>query len=158
MCEHLLVGGAQHLVELLPGPHADDLDGDVDPDLVAGQPDHPLGQVEDADGLAHLQHEDLAAPVGQHRRLEHQLHRLLDAHEEPGHPGVGDRDRAAAGDLAGERGDHAAPAAEHVAEADRAVGGSCGARASTICSARRLDAPMTLEGRTALSVEICTNR
>ena len=62
----------------------------------------------------------ISPPSGERRRLQHELHRLADAHEEPGHAGVGDRDRAALGDLAGEGGDHAAPAAEDVAEPHRA--------------------------------------
>ena len=86
-------------------------------------------------------------PVAEGGRLEHELHGLVDAHEEPGHAGVGDRDRTAGGDLAHEGRDHAAAAAEHVAEADRAVAPRRrAARASTICSPSHFDAPITLPG------------
>ena len=50
----------------------------------------------------------------------------MDAHEEPRHAGVGDRDRPAGGDLAHEGGDDAAAAAEDVAEADGAADGVVG--------------------------------
>ena len=70
-----------------------------------------------------------------------------DAHEEARHARVGDGDRTAGRDLAGERRDDAAPAAEHVAEAHRAEArrprGAC---ASTICSPTHFDAPITLAG------------
>ena len=123
--EDRLIRCAQHLVELLPRTYPDDLDGDVGSHLAAREPDHPLGQVDDADGYPHLQHEDLPT-LGQGRGLQHQLHRLLDAHEEPGHPGIGHRDRATLGDLPGEGGDDAAPAAQYVPEANGAVGGARG--------------------------------
>ena len=63
-------------------------------------------------------------------------------------------------DLLEEARDHAAVAAQHVAEADDArTGGRRSASAcATISSATRLVAPMTLEGFTALSVEIRTKR
>ncbi len=139
--QDLLVRGPELLVELLARPDPGDLDGDVDAHLVARQPDHPLGQVEDADRLAHLQHEDLAAAVGEHRRLQHQLDGLLHAHEEAGHAGSVTVTGPPVGDLAGEGRDHAAPAAEHVAEADGAVGGAVGwtgpARSARPAASRR---------------------
>ena len=52
--------------------------------------------------------------------LQDELHRLRDAHEEAGHPGVRDRHRAAGLDLADEGRDDAAARAQHVAEADGA--------------------------------------
>ena len=110
------------------------------------------------DGLAHLEHEHLAA-LGERRGLEHELHRLVHAHEEPRHARVRDRDRAAGGDLPCERRDDAAPAAQHVAEPDRAETPAVRASsASTICSPTHFDAPITLTGRTALSVEMNTKR
>ena len=59
-------------------------------------------------------------------------------------------------DLALEGGDHAAAAAEHVAEAHRAVAVAWGARRAASCSASHFDAPMTLVGVAALSVEMHT--
>ena len=64
----------------------------------------------------------MSPALRQQRRLEHELHRLLDAHEEAGHAGIGHRDRAAGLDLPGEGRDDAAPAPEHVAEPDGGVG------------------------------------
>ena len=58
--EDLLVRRAEYLVEFLSRTHPGDLDGNVNTDLAAGQPDHPLGQIDDLDGNTHLQHEDLA--------------------------------------------------------------------------------------------------
>ena len=73
--------------------------------------------------------------------------------------GCGDRDRTAGRDLARERRDDAAAAAEHVAEAHRAEAVRPAATlASTICSPTHFDAPITLAGRTALSVEMNTKR
>ena len=68
----------------------------------------------------------ISPPLDRTEACKHQLDGLLDAHEEAGHPWVGDGDRTALGDLAGEGGDDAAPAAEHVAESHRAVGGALG--------------------------------
>ena len=78
----------------------------------------PSGQVDDPHGFAHVQREDLA-PRGQSRSLQHELHRLFDAHEVTGHRWIGDRDRAPALNLAKERGDHASPAPHDVSEPDR---------------------------------------
>src|SRR5690606_40982278 len=50
--------------------------------------------------------------------LDDQLDGLLDGHEVAGHVGMRHGDRAAGGDLGGERGEHRAAAAEDVAEAD----------------------------------------
>ena len=91
------------------------------------------------------------------RRPGGRLHRLVHAHEEPGHVRIGDSDRSTARDLRGEGRDDAAAAADHVAEADRAPPRPCGARRATICSPMRLSAHDVL-GRTALSVEMNTNR
>ncbi len=96
------------------------------------------------------------SPPLRHRRgLQHQAHRLLDAHEVAGHRRVGHGDGTARRDLPDEGRDDAAPAAEHVAEPHRAHHRPAVAcRLRTICSANHFDAPITLAGRTALSVEI----
>src|SRR5579864_2302239 len=91
--QYLLVGFAEFFVEFLAWASAGDLDWDVDSNLVARQADHALRQVHDPNRLSHVQHEYLAASR-QHRRLQDKLDCLCDAHEEPGHPGVGDRDGA----------------------------------------------------------------
>src|SRR5690348_12559175 len=106
----------QLLVELLSGAEA----GELDPDVVraqSGKPDHVARQVEDLDGFAHLQHEDLAV-VSHQARLEHELRGLGDQHEITGNLRVSYRERAAAGDLLAKLGDDAAGAAEHVSETD----------------------------------------
>jgi hypothetical protein len=77
--------------------------------------DHLPGHLGDPHRLAHLQHERLAVAADR-RRLDDELHRLLDGHEVPGDVRVGHRDRAAGRDLGAERGEHRAAAAEHVAE------------------------------------------
>ena len=100
----------------------------------------------------------ISPPRGEDRGLEHELHGLGDAHEVAGHPGVGDGDRAAGRDLAGEGRDDAAPAAEHVAEAHRAPAGARRRRrTTTICSPSHFErAHARCAGRTALSVEMNT--
>ena len=58
-------------------------------------------------------------PCANAARLQHEVHRLGDRHEEAGHVRMRDRDRAAARDLLPEERHDAAAAAEHVAEAHR---------------------------------------
>ena len=83
--------------------------------------DQPAGHVGDPDLLAHVEDEHLAVPADD-RGLQHELHRLVRGHEVAADLGVGHRDRAARGDLRAQRGQHRAPAAEHVAEPDAQVG------------------------------------
>ena len=119
---HLLQGCPQFLCQLLARSAPHYLDLDVHTHLRTGQSDHPFRQIDDADWLAHLQHEDFA-PLGEERRLENQLYRLFDAHKEPGHSGVGYLHRAATLDLTGEGRNHAPPASQDVAEPHGTVGG-----------------------------------
>ncbi len=105
----------QLLVQLLPVPQPGEHDLDVGP---PAHLDHLLGHVEDPHRLAHVEHHRL--PVPAHRGgLDHQLAGLGDHHEEAGHVGVGDRHGAAVGDLVGERRQHRAARAQHVAEPHR---------------------------------------
>ncbi len=60
----------QSFLELLAGPAANDFDLDIYAYLGPGQSDHPFGQIDDPNRLAHLQHEDLAT-LGHERRLEY---------------------------------------------------------------------------------------
>jgi hypothetical protein len=115
-----LGGRPQLFCQLLAGPGPGDQQLDVLADLHAGEPDHALRQVEDADRFAHLEHEDLAA-LGTDRRLQHQLDSLGGAHEEARHPRVGHRDGTSRRDLPEEGRDDAAAAAQHVPEPHRAV-------------------------------------
>ena len=95
-----------------------------------------LGQLEDRDRLAHLEHVDLAAALAQRAGPDDQLHRLRDGHEVAVHPRVGDGHRTAGGDLAAEDRDHRARRAEHVAEANGGVPGL------GVLDRRRLDRPL----------------
>ena len=111
----LLVVGQQFLVELLAGAQA----GEGDRDLglgVARKLDHGPRQVDDADRLAHVEHEGFAATTHQ-ARLQHQLGGLGDRHEVAGDVGMGDGQWPAIGDLFAKLGDDAAAGAQHVAEA-----------------------------------------
>jgi hypothetical protein len=107
----------QFLVQLLPTAQA----GVDDVDRALGQPHQLLGEVDDAHRAAHVEHQHLARATDG-RGVHDQLGGLGDGHQEPGHVGVGDGERPARGDLLGERGEHRAPAAQHVAEPDRHVG------------------------------------
>ena len=111
----LLVVGQQFLEEFLARAQAGEGDGDVGFG-VAGQAHHGAGQVDDADGLAHVQDEGLAA-ASHEAGLQHELGGLGDGHEVAGDVGVGDGDGAAVGDLLAKLGNDAAAGAQHVAEA-----------------------------------------
>ena len=111
------------LAQVLPRPGTDDLDLDVGTDSVAREADHALREIEDADLLAHLESEH-APPSGLGAGEQYETHCLRGAHEEPGHLGIRDGHGTSGVDLALEGGDHAAPAAEHVPEPDRAVRGA----------------------------------
>ena len=113
--ECLFVVGQQLLEEFLARAQAGEGDGDLGLG-VAGQAHHGAGQVHDADGLAHVEHEGLATASHQ-AGLQHELGGLGDGHEIAGDVGVGDGDGAAVGDLFAELGDDAAAGAQHVAEA-----------------------------------------
>ena len=111
----LLVVGQQFLEEFFARAQAGEGDGDVGFG-VARQAHHGAGQVDDADGLAHVQDEGLAA-ASHEAGLQHELGGLGDGHEVAGDVGVGDGDGAAVGDLLAELGNDAAAGAQHVAEA-----------------------------------------
>ena len=70
-----------------PGAGPIELDRDLAPRLLAREPDHVLGEVDDLHRLAHVEHVDLAA-LGDRARLDDELHRLRDRHEEARHLGV----------------------------------------------------------------------
>ena len=135
----------QGLGQLLARPQSGDLDLDVVVRSEPAQSDHALGERVDVDLLAHLERQHLVV-TGERCAEQHEPNGLVGAHEVPGHPRIGDRHRAAGGDLLLERGDHAAATPEHVAEPHRAVAVVQLARSSTICSASHFDAPMTLVG------------
>ncbi len=91
------------------------LDLDVLVRAVPGEADHLACELDNANRLAHLEHEDLA--LLRHRAgLQHEAHGLGDRHEVARHLGVGHGDRTAFDDLAEEGRDDAAATAQHVAE------------------------------------------
>ena len=160
----------QLLAQFLAGAQADEFDLDVAAGPQPGEPDHLLGEIDDFDRLAHVEDADLAARSGasgsgrQSRRLQHQLDRLAYGHEKTRDLGMGDGQRSAGRELAREQRHHRSGGAQHIAEAHgdiaRAAGPPCRASWKSSAwqklSARRLVAPMTLVGLTALSVEIMT--
>ena len=75
------------------------------------------GDVGDAHGIAHVEHEHLAV-LADRAGLDDELHGLLDGHEVARHVGIGHGQRLAGVELGAERGEHRAPAPEHVAEPD----------------------------------------
>src|SRR5581483_6663436 len=125
----------QHLVHLLAGLRAGEHDRDLR--LVAArQADHLLGEIEDAYGLAHVEHVNLSAAA--HRtRLDDERRRLRDRHEEARHLWARHRYGTAALDLPAEDRDHGAGRAEHVAEANRDE-----ARLDVLAQSERLDDPL----------------
>ncbi len=113
----------EFLGQLFPGTQPGELDADVHP---LGEPRHAdelAREIEDADLLAHVEQEHLAAAP--HRAgLEHQPRRLRHRHEVAPRLRVRDRERPAALELALEQRDHRALAAQHVAEAHRDEAGA----------------------------------
>ncbi len=123
----------------------------------ARQADQVAREIDDLHRLAHVEHEDLAAAAHQ-PGLQHELRGLGDGHEVARDLGMRHRDRPAGRDLLAELRDHAAGRAEHVAEAHgHEARRPRSDSAWHTSSARRLVAPMTLVGFTALSVEMSTN-
>ena len=98
-------------------------------DVGAGIPEKPLhrlGQVTDGGGVRLL--DEQVAGVGVLKGELHQVHRLVQVHQEPGHVGVGDGDGVSGLDLLDEQGDHAAPAAHDVAVPGTADDGAASLR------------------------------
>ena len=72
---------------------------DIDIGFIAGKADQILGKVEDLDGLAHVQHEQLVL-LRHGARLEHKRRSLGNGHEIADDARVRHGDGAARGDLA----------------------------------------------------------
>src|ERR1700736_2133126 len=75
---------------LFSGAQANEVDLDVAVRFEAGETDQVAHQVENADGLTHIQNKDFSA-LAHARRLQYQLHRLGNGHEVT--PGIRMRDR-----------------------------------------------------------------
>lgn len=105
-----LLAGHQGLIELLPVTCADDVRARVAEELL-----YALRQVTDGAGIGFLDEE--IAGVGVGKGEFHQLHRLVQVHQEAGHGGVRDRDGLTCPDLVDEQRDHATAGAHDVAVA-----------------------------------------
>lgn len=115
-----LLAGHEGLEELLAVAGADDLGAHAAEDLLDG-----LGEV--ADGRRRRLLDEQVAGVGVLEGELHQVHGLIQVHEEAGHVGVGDRQRLAFADAVDEQRDDAAARAHDVAVAGAADGGAAGA-------------------------------
>ncbi len=104
----------EFFVELLAVAEA----GEDDVDVLAACCDHPLGNIEDAHRLAHVENEHFAG-FADSAGLHHELARFGDRHEIAGRIRVRDRQGTARLDQGGERREHGTPAADHVAETHR---------------------------------------
>ena len=140
----------QLFVQFLTWPEPHDIDADVLALHQSGQSDHPAREVCNAHALSHVEDEDVVSGAGG-GSLHHQLNRLWNGHEEPGHIGVRQSDGAAGLDLPAEEGDDAS-VVEDVAEPGDDALPAPSPMLRTTSSAIRLEAPMTLVGLTALSV------
>ena len=82
--------------------------------------DHQPRQIEDPNGLPHVEQQHLAV-VGESAGLDDQLRGFGNGHEVTSRLAVSDRHWTADGDLLAEAGNDGAARAEHVAEADAAI-------------------------------------
>ena len=115
-----LLAGHEGLEELLAVAGADHLGAHAAEDLLDG-----LGEVADRGGRRLL--DEQVAGVGVLEGELHQVHGLVQVHEEAGHVGVGDRERLALADAVDEQRDDAAARAHDVAVAGAADGCAAGA-------------------------------
>lgn len=101
--------GQQRLIHLLPVPDADG------PDLVVCTKElfHRLGKVSDGARRC-LLHQDVTG-VGMLVGIEHQIHSLVEGHDEAGHGGLSHRQGLARLDLLHEQGDNRTSGTEDVA-------------------------------------------
>ena len=106
------------LVQPLTRTRPDDLDCDVLAGAMSRKADHLASKVDDLDGLAHVEQEDLAF-FRHGARLQHETDRFLDRHEVARHLRIGHGDRTALDDLTEERRYDAAPTPENVSEPNR---------------------------------------
>ena len=115
-----LLAGHEGLEELLAVAGADHLGAHPAEDLL-----HGLGEVADGGGRRLL--DEQVAGVGVLEGELHQVHGLVQVHEEACHVGVGDRERLPFPDAVDEQRDDAAARAHDVAVAGAADGGAAGA-------------------------------
>ncbi len=94
----VLTHADQVLVHLLPGTQA----GEHDIDVLARHGDHPLGDVEDPYGLAHIEDQHFS-PATDGTGLDHELAGFGNGHEEARDLGIRHGDGPPAADLLGEQ-------------------------------------------------------
>ena len=109
--------GHQSFKELFAVAGADDVGAGVAEKLLDG-----LGQIPDCGSVGLL--DEQVAGVGVLEGEHHQIHGLVQVHEEAGHIGVRDGDRAAGLDLVNEQGDDRATGAHDISVASAANGGA----------------------------------
>ena len=112
---HLFIGIDEFLLKLFSRPDSGKFNFDILVRDISGKLDHSFGEVDNFDGLAHLQQKDIAA-AAKGGGLQNQLGGFGNEHEKPFHIGMGDRDRSAFADLLFEQGDHTAVAPQDVAK------------------------------------------
>lgn len=103
-----LFAGHEGLIELLAMARADDIRS-----RIAEQPLYSLRQIADGGSIRLL--DEQIAWVGVLEGEHHQVHRLIQVHQEAGHIGVCDGDRISRLDLIDEQRNHTAPAAHDIA-------------------------------------------
>src|SRR6185369_1934532 len=108
----------EFLEQLFSGPQAHKIDPDVTVWFEAGEPDEVANQVQDPHRLTHVQNKDFSA-FTHAGSLQHQLHRFRDGHEVAPCVGIGNRHRAAGGNLLFEQRQGTAVAAQYVTEPHR---------------------------------------
>src|SRR2546423_10016519 len=85
-----ILGAEEHLfIELFAGPHSSEPDFDIGSDREAGESDQIGGDIDNSNGLTHVEEENFASAT-ESASLEHQLNGLRDCHEVALHLRVGD--------------------------------------------------------------------
>ena len=116
-----LLGREQDFVEPLAGADAGKDDIDVAPRLKPAQSDHAFGEIDDFDGLSHIEHIDRRVRARRAERMacrrDHQITGFADGHEIAHHVRMGDGNRSAGLDLRLEFRHDRPVGREHVAEA-----------------------------------------
>jgi hypothetical protein len=110
----------QLFVQLLARATTGEHHGDITMGLQPGKANHILGEIDDANGIAHLKHADSPTGRSESDCLEHELQRFENSHEVARDIPMRHRQGATGGHLSLEERHHAPFGAEHVAEADDA--------------------------------------
>ena len=95
--------------------------------LKAGEPDEVFGEIKNADGLTHVEHESLAT-IFHGGSLQNKIDRFRDGHEEAIHIRMRNGNRPTIRDLRFEDRDDTAATAKHIPKADNGEGALVTAR------------------------------